>query len=84
MEVEGILEKWDKKKKAGANQTATVRMSPMFGPEVVALYKTANEAYNPVFVIKPLEDADNLRLLVALDLKFIIGCGFLMTMICRR
>ncbi len=49
-------------------------MSPVFGPAVVALYKTANEVYNPASVIKTLEDADNLRKFVALDLKFIIGC----------
>ena len=46
----------------------------MFGPDVVNLYKSANEAYNPAAPIKSADDAENARVLFALELRFMVGC----------
>ncbi len=48
----------------------------MFGPDIVNLYilKSANEAYNPAAAIKTIDDAENLLALIALDLRFMVGC----------
>ncbi len=70
-----MIEKWNPKKKIGESQTTTIKMSPMFGEEVVAMYKQCcNESYNPTPAIKSTEAAESLRKLVALDIKFMVGC----------
>jgi hypothetical protein len=40
-------------------------VSPMFGPEIVALYKKLNEKYDPAAPIKSKEAAESLRQLLA-------------------
>ncbi len=74
VELRGMIEKWNPKKKLGEPQTTTIKMSPMFGEEVVAMYKQCNESYNPTPAIKSMEAAESLRKLVALDIKFMVGC----------
>jgi hypothetical protein len=72
--IEGIIEKWDPKKGKNDNQTKSIDISPMFGPDVVELYKTANQGYNPAALVKSASDAENVRALFALELKFMVGC----------
>ena len=74
VEIDGVIENWNPKKAKGESQTTTVKISPLFGPDIVALYSSANSAYNPASPIKSAEDADVLRQLVAMDLRFMIGC----------
>ena len=75
VEVTGIIENWDPKGKGKeANQPQTIKMSPLFGPDVVKLYKAANEAHPASTPVKSLDAAENLRALVGLDLKFMVGC----------
>ena len=72
--IDVVLEKWDPKKGKGDNQLKFMDISPMFGPDVVQLYKTANQAYNPAVQVKSAIDAENVRVLFALELKFMVGC----------
>ncbi len=46
----------------------------MFGFDVVQMYKTANQAYTPAAHVKFASDAENVRALFALELKFMVGC----------
>ena len=46
----------------------------MFRPDIVALYKSANSAYNTASPIKPAEDAGAMQHLVGLDMRFMVGC----------
>jgi hypothetical protein len=46
----------------------------MVGPDIVKLYISANKAYGPASAFKRLNDAVALRALIALDLKFMVGC----------
>ena len=46
----------------------------MFGPEIVTLYKNANEKHPACTVVKSQEAAEDLRALVAMDIKYMIGC----------
>jgi hypothetical protein len=41
--IEGVIEEWDPKKPKGTSQIKTIMVSPMFGPEIVDLYKKLNE-----------------------------------------
>ena len=72
--VDGLIEKFDTKKAKSDSQIKSVKISPMFGPDVVNLYKKANEAYNPAAQIKSADDAENARALFALELRYMIGC----------
>ncbi len=45
-----------------------------FGPDVVQMYKSANQAYNPAAHVKSASDAENVLALFALELKFMVGC----------
>ena len=75
VELNGIIENWDPKAKGkDANPSTTIKMSPLFGPDVVKLYKAANEAHPASTPVKSLDAAENLRALVGLDLKFMVGC----------
>ena len=75
VELNGIIENWDPKAKGKeANPPQTIKMSPLFGPDVVKLYKAANEAHPASTPVKSLDAAENLRALVGLDLKFMVGC----------
>ena len=72
--IDGVIEEWDPKKPKGTSQIKTIMVSPMFGPEIVALYKKLNEKYDPAAQIKSKEAAESLRQLLATDIKFMIGC----------
>jgi hypothetical protein len=65
------LPKWMKWQKAWKNRlkhyTQTIMVSPLFGPEIVALYKQQNEKYDPSAQIKSKESAESLRLLLATE-----------------
>jgi hypothetical protein len=74
VDVAGIVEKWNTKRKANESQIATISVSPMFGPDIVDLYTQCNESYNPTAPIKTADAAASLRKLVALDIKFMVGC----------
>ena len=50
--VNGIIENWDPKGKKDANQPKTIKMSPLFGPDIVKLYTAANEAHPASTVVK--------------------------------
>ena len=72
--IDGVIEEWDPKKPKGTSQIKTIMVSPMFGPEIVDLYKKLNEKYDPAAQIKSKEAAESLRQLLATDIKFMIGC----------
>ncbi len=46
----------------------------MLDPDIVKLYTSANKAYNPALAVKSLDDTVALRALIALNLKFMVGC----------
>jgi hypothetical protein len=46
VELEGGIEECDIKKPNGTFQIKTIEVYPMRGPDIVALYKSANEQYN--------------------------------------
>jgi hypothetical protein len=52
----------------------------MFGPDIVALYKSVNEPFNPASAIKSKDDTKDdteaLRSLLANDVRFMIGCDY--------
>jgi hypothetical protein len=64
--VEGVIEKWDPKLKT--SQIKTIKISPMFGADVVRLYKEANEAHPATTVVKSQEAAESLRAVVGMDM----------------
>ena len=70
--VEGVIEKWDTKVKT--SQIKTIKISPMFGADVVRLYKEANEAHPATTVVKTQDATENLRKVVGMDIKFMLGC----------
>jgi hypothetical protein len=71
--VEGIIEKWNPKKKE--SQVSTIHVSPMIGPAIVEEYEDYNVTHNQSSAaIKTIDAAESLRKLVALDIKFMIGC----------
>ena len=74
VDVTGIIEKFDPKAKKDVNQAKTITMSPLFGPDTVKLYTAANKAHPASTVVRSLDAAENLRALVGLDLKFMVGC----------
>ncbi len=74
VDVAGIIEKWNTKRKANESQIATISVSPMFGLDIVDLYTQCNESYNPTAPIKTADAATSLRKLVALEIKFMVGC----------
>lgn len=74
VDVAGIIQKWNAKKKSGESQIETVAVSPMFGPEIVDQYRQLNESYSSSAPIKTTDAAQSLRKLVALDIKFMVGC----------
>ena len=72
--VDGISEKWDTKIAKGTPQIKTIKISPMFGADVVRQYKAANEAHPPGTAVKSEESAEKLRAVVSLDIRFMVGC----------
>ncbi len=68
--IDRIIETWDTKKTDA--QYKSINLSLMFGPDIVKLY--AKKAYNSASAIKGLDDAVALPALIALDLKFMVGC----------
>ena len=72
--VHGLIEKWNTKLGKGTSQIKTIPISPMFGPEIVTLYKNANDKHPAGTVVKSQEAAEDLRALVAMDIKYMIGC----------
>jgi hypothetical protein len=54
-----------------------MKLSPVFGLNVMNLYKSGNEEYNlnPVAATILVEDAEKSRALIALDLRFTVGCN---------
>ena len=74
VDLNGIIEIYDPKAKKDVSQAKTIRMSPLFGQDIVKLYTAANEAHPASTVVKSLVAAENLRALVGLDLKFMVGC----------
>ena len=72
--LDGVIEEWDPKKPKRTSQIKTMMGSPMFGPEIVALYKKLNEKYDPAAPIESKEAAESLRQLLATDVKFMIFC----------
>ena len=72
--VDGIIEKWDTKIAKGTPQIKTIKISPMFGADVVRQYKAANEAHPPGTAVKSEESAEKLRAVVGLDIRFMVGC----------
>ena len=54
--LDGVIEEWDPKKPKGTSQIKTIMVSPMFGPEIVDLYKKLNEKYDPAAQIKSKEN----------------------------
>jgi hypothetical protein len=74
VDVKGIIEKWNPKKPKGGSQVTTTLVSPMFGPDVVDQYRECNDSHTPTAPIKTADAAEALRKLVALDIKFMIGC----------
>jgi len=55
--VDGVIEKWDPRLKT--SQIKTIKISPMFGADVVQLYKKANEAHPATTVVKSQEAAES-------------------------
>jgi hypothetical protein len=51
----------------------TIKISPMFGADVVRLYNEANEAHPATTVVKSKESAESLRAVVGMDIKFMVG-----------
>ncbi len=43
VEFANMIERWDPKKKKYANQYISIKVSPPFGPDIVQLYKEANQ-----------------------------------------
>ncbi len=74
MNVTGIIQKWNTKKRKDESQIETIEVSPMFGLEIVDLYRQCNESYSPSAPIKTADAAQSLRKLVALDIKLMVGC----------
>ncbi len=74
--VEGVIEKWDSKPKTSQIKTVKISglISPMFGADVVRLYKEANEAQPVTTVVKSQEAAESLRAVVGMDIEFMVGC----------
>jgi hypothetical protein len=82
VDVAGINEKRNSKKKESESQSATISVSPMFGLDIVDLYRQCNESYNPALPIKTADAAESFRKLVALDIKSrsaVIANGILRT-----
>ena len=69
--VDGLIENWDPKARKGESQIKTIKISPMFGADVVKLYRTANESHSAT--IKSADPAEKFRSLVGLDIKFMVG-----------
>ncbi len=69
-----MIQEWDPKKANGTSQIKTIMVSPIFGPEIVDIYKKLNEKYDLAAPIKSKEAAESLRQLLATDIKFMIGC----------
>lgn len=70
--VGGVIEKWDPKIKT--SQIKTIKISPMFGADVVRLYKEANEAHPATTVVKSQDAAEKLRAVIGMDIKYMVGC----------
>ncbi len=51
------MEKFDMKKTKSDPQIKNTKISLMFSPNVINLYKRANKAYNPAAPIKPADNA---------------------------
>jgi hypothetical protein len=75
--VEGVIEKWDPK--ATKSAIKTIKMSPMFGADVVRLDKEANEAHPASTAVKSQAAVENLRAVVGMDIKFMLGCDLELT-----
>jgi hypothetical protein len=73
VEFTNMIERWDPKKKKDASQYTSIKVSPLFGPDIVQLYKDANKKYKPSDPVKSTGAGVTLRALVALDLKFMAG-----------
>jgi hypothetical protein len=70
--VKGVIEKWDLRLKA--SQIKTIKISPMFGEDVVRLNKEAYEAHPATTVVKSQEAAESLCTVVGMDIRFMVGC----------
>ena len=57
-----------------SSQIKTIKISPMFGADVVRLYKEANEAHPATTVVKTIDAAEKLRAVVGMDIKYMVGC----------
>ncbi len=75
--VDGIIETWNPKLSKGTSQIKTAKISPMFGPDVVRLYTNANEVHPPSTLVKSADAAENFCTVVALDIRFMVGCDTL-------
>jgi hypothetical protein len=70
--VDKVFEKWNLRLKAP--QIKTNKISPMFGADVLWLYKEANEAHPATIVVKSQEAAESLRAVVGMDIRFMVDC----------
>jgi hypothetical protein len=61
VDIVEIIETSDPKAKKDVSQLKTIKMSPLFGQDIVKLYKAANEAHPASPVVKSLVAAENLR-----------------------
>ena len=72
--VDGIIETWNPKAAKGSPQITTVKISPMFDADTVQQYQKVIEAHPVTTVVKSAETAENLRAVVSMDIRFMIGC----------
>jgi hypothetical protein len=70
--VEGVIEKWDPRLKA--SQIKAIKISQMFGADVVQLDKEVNAVHPSTTVVKSQETAESLRAVVGMDIKLMVGC----------
>ncbi len=74
VEFTNMIELCDPKQKKNASQCTSITVSPLFGPDIVQLYKDTNQKYKPTAPVKSTGAGVTLRALVSLDLKFMAGC----------
>ena len=70
--LRNVISEWDPSSKK--NEGVEVDIPVNFPPNIVAMYKGMNEQYVPSAPVK-LEEAKLIRQIMALDVRFLHGCG---------
>jgi hypothetical protein len=60
-------------------QIKNIKISLLFGADIVRLYKEANGAHPATMAVTSQAAAEHLRAVVGIDIKFMLGCDLELT-----